>query len=554
MRKPIIIISGCIAMLLLGYTGYRGYQVWKQNHWLVMAKGFAAKVDVRNEALCLQQALRLNPHNLEACRLMANLADALRSQGALIWRQRVVELNPGSLEDRLALAETAINFNDYNVAASALAGVDDTAKKTAAYQNAAGMLAFASRRLSEAEMHFAEAARLEPENPILQLNLAVVKLDGTNELDMAEARINLKRISLNSTNFAVRIQAQRQLAMDALRFNDLNTALPLTKELAQPTNAIFSDRILRLDTLRLAKSPEFKTSMATYEREAAANPAKLSDMAIWLMQKNSPGEALVWLQSLPTATQTNQPAALLAAQCQVQLHNWQGMQASLKNQNWDSLDFLRHALLARALREEDLSGASTAEWGVAVRLASNEKGSLISLFQLAAEFQWNSEAEELLWNIVNKCPEEQWAVPTLTQALIAGGRTRPLMQLFGIQLKRHPADLETKNNLALVAMLLEAQELNPYDLAQEVYSKTPQNASYASTYAFSLYLQKKYAEALKIMQQLPPKDLDNPSIAGYYGLILKASGNNVKAAAYLQRAIKSRLLPEERTLFEQASH
>ena len=96
MRKSIIIIAGCIVALLLGYTGYRGYQVWKQNHWLVMANDFAAKGDIRSEMLCLQQALRLNPQNLEACRLMANLADALHSPGAQIWRQRkpIDERNP----------------------------------------------------------------------------------------------------------------------------------------------------------------------------------------------------------------------------------------------------------------------------------------------------------------------------------------------------------------------------------------------------------------------------------------------------------------------------
>jgi Flp pilus assembly protein TadD len=112
--------------------------------------------------------------------------------------------------------------------------------------------------------------------------------------------------------------------------------------------------------------------------------------------------------------------------------------------------------------------------------------------------------------------------------------------------------LEIKNNLAMTAMLLGAQELDPYGLAQQVYEKYPKNPSYASTYAFSLYLQKKYADALKVMQQLTQKDLKSPSIAGYYGLILEANGNNAEAKDCLNRISKPQLLPEEQTLFDQA--
>ena len=551
MRKSII-IAGCIVTMLLGYTGYRGYQVWKQSHWLVMANDCAAKGDLRNELLCLQQALRLNPQNQEACRLMANLADALHSPGALIWRQRLVDLNPKSVADRLALAQTAMTLKDFALASNALAAVDDSGKNTANYQNAAGVLATGAGHLSEAEAHFTEAVRLDPANPILIMNLAVLRLNGTDTLDQASARIDLQRITLNSTNPAICSQARRELVVDAIRQDDLDGALNLVKNLVQSTNAQFSDRLMQLDLLQRTKSPEYKTTLASCEREAAENPAKLSDMTIWLMQRPSVAEALTWLQSLPMQIQTNQPAALLAAQCQVQLRYWLGMQTALQKQNWGELDFMRHAFLSRALRGQDLNDASSSEWVVAQKYAGDQKGSLISLLRLAAEWKWDSEAEQILWIVVKRYPEEKWATPILAQTLMTSGRTRPLMQLFAILSSRSPDDLELKNNLAFTAMLLGAQEINPFDLAQEVYAKSPKNPTYAATYAFSLYLQKQTAQALKVMQQLAPKDLDDPSIAGYYGLILKATGDNAKAAIYLRRASGGQLLPEERKLFSLA--
>ena len=54
------------------------------------------------------------------------------------------------------------------------------------------------------------------------------------------------------------------------------------------------------------------------------------------------------------------------------------------------------------------------------------------------------------------------------------------------------------------------------------------------------------------MQQLPPKALETPSIAGYYGLILRATGSPAKAKVYLEWASKGKMLPEEKKLFDRA--
>src|SRR2546430_6550063 len=48
-----------------------------------------------------------------------------------------------------------------------------------------------------------------------------------------------------------------------------------------------------------------------------------------------------------------------------------------------------------------------------------------------------------------------------------GGRTRPLMMLYKQEVKRSPMDLSAKNNLAMTALLLDAQELKPHDRSEE---------------------------------------------------------------------------------------
>jgi tetratricopeptide (TPR) repeat protein len=539
-------------LLLLGYTGYRGYQVWKQSHLLAMAKDFSAKSDFRNELLCLQQVVAINPRNLEACRLMADLTGAARSPAALIWRQRIVELNPKSTEDRLALIQTAMIFKDFTTATNVLAGIDESGRNSPAYHNLAGVMAVQMGHVSEAEKHFGEAIRLEPSNPVPQVNLAVVRLHSSNTLDMAEARIDLKRISLNSTNFTLRAQATRELIMDAMLYKDISTATTLTQELVQSTNSVFEDKLLRLDVLKQAKSGELKPAIVQYQREAAADPAMVSQMSSWLMLRSTPASALTWLHTLTPQMQTNPSVAVLIAGCQVLVSDWSGLQNSVTNQNWSELDFIRHAFLARALRGQNLDAAATAEWEVAFKLASNQKAALIALFQLVAEWKWTNEAEEILWTVVNRYPEEQWAGPVLKTALYNGGRTRPLMQLFILQAKRSPTDMVLKNDLAMTAMLLDAQEFDPYGLSRTAYEQDPKNPAFISTYAYSLYLQKRYSEALKVMQQMSPRELSDPSVAGYYGLILKATGDSAKAKAYLGWTTKRQLLPEERKMFNEA--
>ena len=553
MRKIFIILLCSIAVLLAGYAGFRSYKVWKCNHLMALAHQFLAKADGRNASLCAQQVLHSDPRNLDAMRVMAQLSEATRSPSALLWWSRVVELNPHSLDDRLALAQTAVLMRDYAIATNALGGVDAAGRNTVAYHNVAGAVAAAANQPAQAEAQFVEAARLDPDNQSVQLNLAVVRLHGSNNLDQAEARIMLQRISLNPTNAFLRCQALRELAVDALRHLQANQALSLSQQLLQETNSTFQDRLLRLEVLQETGNAGFRSTLMAFQREASGDPAKISELATWQMTKNLPQDLVSWLRTLSPNMRTNQTVELLFAESYTMLRDWHGLQASVQPQNWAELEFLRHAFLSRALRGQGLSDSAEAEWELALKDANSPQAtSLVILLRLAAEWHWQSETEDILWTIVNRFPGERWAAQTLTDALYAGGRTRSLMKLFSQESQRNPSDLSAKNNLAMTAMLLDAPELKPNDLAREVYKASPTNATYVSTYAFSLFRQGKNAEALRVMKTLTPRELQDPAIAGYYGLILKATGDRARARAYLDWTAKATLLPEEKRLFDQA--
>ncbi len=553
-KKIIIIIIGCFVILLGGLAAHHFYKVRKEAHLITMAQQFLAKSDEQNAMFCLRTVLRSNPKNVAALGMMANIYTAQHSPFALAFRKLVVELNPNSMEDKLLMAQTALIMGDYRSATNVLSFVGVEGKKTAEFHNVAGATAELGGQLGEAEAHYTEAMRLEPKVPAIQLNLAKVRLRGSNAAIKAEARTALSRIADDPANGILCCVALRELMADANRSQQTQTAIALSKKLVLQTNSTFSDQLLRLNLLKQAGSAELKPALTEAQHVAAKNVVNISVLATW-MAANTPLDGnLAWLRSLPPDIQTNYPTSVLIAQCLVFKPDWPGLQMWVTNSasNWGDHDFLRHAFMARALKELNLIATSDTEWQRAVTLCQNKQPNLVELYKLIAQWNWESRGEDILWDIVDKYPGDQAANKALEEILFKTGRTRPLMMLYGQQLQWASKDLSIKNNLAMCALLLDAQELKPYDLARTGYESAPDNQSYISTYAFSLYLQKKYAEALQIIEKLSPQQLKKPSISGYYGLILKANGNPTKAKPYFDIALKSSLLPEERKLFERA--
>jgi len=552
MRKLVLSILCFTALLLLGYAGYRSYETWKQKHLMAMARQFAAESDLPNARLSLSELLRVNPLNIEATRLMGDLAETDQLSEAQFWRQRVVELAPHSSKDRLALAAVALQLRDLTTAASALDGIQDDHRNTAAYHCMAGSLDAAANQFAAAEAHFREAIRLEPQNLDPQLSLAVLRLHDTNAIAKAEGRDTLNLLSSNPTNSSLRCQAIRELAIDAIRGHRQEASLSLSKRLVEETNSVFTDRLLRLEALFETHDAELKTEMATLEREIQSDPAKIQEMGLWQLGKIPPDQSLVWLRSLPSAIQTNPPAAELEARCLVALQDWPGLAACVETGKWGELECVRHAFKSCALRGLNLNMAAEGEWKQALQAANGQEAMLTLLARLAAQWNWVSESDELLRTIVHEYPNEEWARQALAQSLFASGQTLSLMQLYSQQAKRFPADLAARNNVAMTALLLRAEELNPHQIAQELYQESPTNSSFAATYSFSLYLQGKKIEALKVLDRLDPPQLETASVAPCYGILLEATGNRSKAKKYLDLASRFPMLPEERQLIDNA--
>ena len=81
-----------------------------------------------------------------------------------------------------------------------------------------------------------------------------------------------------------------------------------------------------------------------------------------------------------------------------------------------------------------------------------------------------------------------------------------------------------KNNLAATALLLKTNLTQACQWAAEAYAEAPTNADVVCTYAYALHLQGRNQEGLAAMQKLKPAQLEQRSVALYYGILLCATG------------------------------
>jgi hypothetical protein len=89
-------------------------------------------------------------------------------------------------------------------------------------------------------------------------------------------------------------------------------------------------------------------------------------------------------------------------------------------------------------------------------------------------------------------------------------------------------------------------------MAREVYLQHPKVSAFAATYAYSQYVQGDTAGGIKTLEALTPRQLEQPGVAVYYGVLLASAGETNKAVKYLDIADTGNLLPEEKDLAKTA--
>ena len=547
-----LLIAGAAILIVLGalWLGRPFYRSYKEKRFVAQAEAFVQKSDPAKAALFVRQALQLNPTNPVSNRIMADLADHSNSPQVLGWRQRLVESEP-TLENKIALGMASLRYENFPhpIADKLVRELADSAKTNSGYLWLAAELALKQGKFGDAEVRFREVLQFNPTNESAQVNLAVLQLQSRDPQKISDARAALEKLQASPENG---LRALRSLVENSLKRNELEIAEGFSKKLLADSRSVFLDQAVHLTILARRKSSEFEPCLLSVKTQSATNPENIYKLVSWLNLNQLSDDALTWIQSLPAAIRAQQPVPMAEADCYSWKKDWRQLETFLNEQKWGDRDFLRAAMLSRALREQKQTMAAEVQWQKAIRLASEKVETLSLLVKMAVDWRWPGEAETVLWAVLEKYPGETWASQSLSQSYYSRGDTRGLQKLYSY-LSENSADPGAENNFALVSLLLGLNTDKAHEMAESVFKKDPKNPSFLSTYAYSLHLKKKDAEAIQLFERLSAQELEDPSIAAYFGIVLAGAGQQEKAQKYLKLAERAQTLPEEKRLLVEAA-
>ena len=550
-KVAVIALAVLVVAAAAWHWGRPAYRHSKEKRNLAEAQMFLAHGDYRNAVLSARLVQLFNSNSVPACRIMAAVAEAVHSPAALDWRQRVADLEP-TVTNQLALAVVALQFQNppFPLTTQILDQLADTATNLTAFQSVATLLALRLNRVTDAEMHLKSAERLEPTNQSFQVNLAVLHLNSTNPAVVNDARDTLKHFCTD-TNLGP--AALRSLVAERLIHDDAAGAMAYSTQLLASAQSNLGDRLQHLGILKRLQSPNLAVQLEAVQQAAATNAVLAGQTAAWMEANGFMAETATWLSTLATNVQSQTPVQLALVDYYLNTTNWQGLCRLTAKGDWGEMNFLRLAFLSHAWSELGEPVVANANWNSAVNQAGDRLGALNALLELAGRWQMKTEQENLLWRIVRQHPDADWAEQSLERSYLASGNTRKLFQFYSEGFSRSPQNVLLKNNLAATALLLKTNVTRAGQWAAEVRAKNPDSPETVSTYAFALHLQGRTSEGLAELQKLKPSQLEQPSVALYYGILLVALGDHARAAHYLAIAEKSKaLLPEEKLLLAEA--
>ena len=482
-RLVIWIVGGLVFLGLAGWGGLHVFHQWQERHLVRRAAGYLSGGDTKTASLNVRRALQLNPESVEAARMMAEIAEKAGDGTELDWRRRVVELQPGSVDDALALVRSAMRGNDLGTAQKTLDAIAQTAQQTPAYHAARGRLAEIRSKPAEAEEHWTKAAELAPNESGYQLQLAMLQLNSTDERKRSHAREVLERFRSDPER---RTAATRVLIMDgASRRDDPQRLRDLAAELQKFPDAAFSDRLLYLEILRQLKDPGYADYLATLQKDAVAKPADLGSLISWMSNSN-PAEAVAFASGLPADAVAKWPVPLAIADAYGRAQDWARLEAAVGKADWAAFNFLRHAYRALALRGAQQQTAADQEWSRAQKAAGENAQALLMLARTVSQWGWQNETLELLWALSKTHQTRLEALQMLYQHYARSGDTSGVYRVLLRSAEIAPDDLTMQNNLAQVSLLLDADPERARRIAAELAKKEPTNPAFVSTYAISL--------------------------------------------------------------------
>lgn len=552
-------VGGLAIVVLLGTLvvtyGSKFYQNWRENRLLDRASALLQEGKLSNAAQITRELLGRHPNSLPALSILADTAEKQNLEEAVSWRERIARLRPNDADSQLNYASAALRFGQLDVARNALKGISSKDRDSAAFHVVAGWLARAEGNFAEQEEQFAAAVNQQPGNDLYQFNLAALQIRSKDSEKRKNARARLEQLAKITP---YRTGALRALLNDAVENNDLKGADNFAQQLQMSPDATFSDYLLCLNFYRKLDEKKFRPLLEKVKPFATRNASDLASLMEWMNQNGLPGEVVKWIDKLPAGELSSPPAAVAVAEAYATVKNWSRLKRWTRTGNWGGAEYLRFAYEAIAVRHLQSGSGSRANsefktlWQSADELSKEAPEREIILARLATKWQLETQAEELWLRVEENPSMRREALDNLRQLYRANNQTSRLYEVLQRLHESSPNEAPITADLAQLGLNLEQDTERSHQLAKEAYDRAPNEVNCAVTYAFSLHRLGRNAEALAILQNLPPDQLQDPHAAVYVACVLVEGRQLDEAKQYIVTAENSKLHPEEKNLLDEA--
>jgi thioredoxin-like negative regulator of GroEL len=548
-----LIAGGLAIVILLGAlfirSGLKLYAGWHQTRLLHEAASMLQQGRFSEATQTARELLTQHPDALPALYILAEAAEKQNLEEAISWREQIAQLRPKDPDNQLNLVSAALRFGKLDLARKALDQVPVKDRDRAAFHVVAGWLASAEGNFAEQEEQFAAAVKKEPKNDLYQFNLAALQIHDAQK--NANARETLERLRKLAP---YRTGALRALLNDAVARNDLSAADNFAQQLQMSQEVTFGDYLLCLNFYRKLDEKKFHPLLERVKPFAAKNPSDLASLIEWMNRNGLTGEAIKWIEKLPSEKLTSPPTSVAVADAYADAKNWTRLKRWTRKGMWGESDYLRlgyQAIATRQSRQDSRDTEFSELWRAAEQSTHDEPERKLVLARLASKWNLEKESEHLWLRVSERPPLRREALDALLRLYRGDNDTVKLYDVLQRLHETSPNEAPITADLARLGLNLKQNIERSHDLAKEAYDRAPNEINCAVTYSFSLYRLGRSAEALAIIQRLPADQLHDPHAAVYAALLL-ADASQIDAAKGYVAAADDEIYPEEKEVLDEA--
>lgn len=505
------------------------------------------------EALAVtEEALAARPELMLARRVRVDALAAIGSRGELDAARENWEMS-GAGEDAVRLIQAAMRWNEEAIARGVLSSDQVTTSFAPVNRLALESTVNARWGAYEAAVDaFDQALALGyPENDQSRLTAGILRIqegDIDGGLERLEAVSEDSPFYPEAAGTLVMVYRQSGRSMDVQRHAEAYFKAPRIS---------LSEKLATLDFLHENASASRMALALDWIWHTAPTGGAIADLLIWCyLDDRMPEWADAALAGLPEAAFENEPVRLVTIARSRQIGD-RGMSAGLEAGISASASPYAALLQLASLADDGLMVGSLRQRVLTreLRAALVDSPRLIDgVDRFSRAFFLGRAWEPVLVQLTREdAPVAEPAVRLLFKMYSESRDTAALWRLMERAVELNPDNIVSLNNYVHLGLLLKADPPRFYRLAERVGEQGHRRVHFAGTYAFSLLLQGRAADARTVLEQHPAEALREPAIAPYYAAALAATGDSLPAADILASIDPAELFAEERALLEQTA-